>query len=107
VPAASFDTFEAAMRAELPELFAANPSLMFQLVTLVPPDALLRRGVPLSRGVQRQGEFIITLPAAYHFGFNAGFNVAEVGSVRACRVFCKLVSFQSSLVCVGRQLCAK
>ena len=78
VPQRGFDAFEKAMRTELPDLFAAVPNLMFQLVTLLPPHVLLRHNVPLTRAVHRQGEFIVTLPAAYHFGFNTGFNIAEV-----------------------------
>ena len=34
-------------------------------------------GVPIFRTDQHAGEFVITLPRAYHTGFNQGFNFAE------------------------------
>merc|ERR1712029_1027043 len=34
-------------------------------------------GIKFHRMVQFENEFVITLPAAYHMGFNTGFNVAE------------------------------
>lgn len=43
----------------------------------VPPWQLLEAGVPVSHAVQRPGEFIVTLPQAYHAGFSHGFNTAE------------------------------
>jgi len=38
---------------------------------------LLERNISISKMIQRQGEFIITFPKAYHAGFNVGFNFAE------------------------------
>jgi hypothetical protein len=77
VPRSSADSLEAAMRADAPELFDAQPDLLHQLVTLASPVALRLRGVPVYRQHQRAGEFIVTFPRAYHAGFNMGFNVAE------------------------------
>ena len=34
-------------------------------------------GVPVYRAIHEAGTFIFTSPAAYHTGFNTGFNVAE------------------------------
>jgi hypothetical protein len=35
------------------------------------------KSIPIRKIVQKQGEFIVTFPRGYHFGFNTGFNVAE------------------------------
>lgn len=41
------------------------------------PHRLKSEGVRVSACDQRAGEFVITLPRAYHAGFNHGFNVCE------------------------------
>ena len=44
-----------------------------------PPGlAAQKRGVPCCRVVHEPGSFVVTMPDAYHAGFNTGFNVAEV-----------------------------
>ena len=44
---------------------------------MIEPSIVLRAGIPLTRTVQRPGEFIINFPGAYHSGFNNGYNCAE------------------------------
>lgn len=66
------------MQDALPHLFEATPNLLHQLVTTVSPTELKKRGVPVFRLVHQPGTFVITMPDAYHAGFNCGFNVAEV-----------------------------
>ena len=44
---------------------------------MIEPSILLKANIPLTRTVQRPGEFIINFPAAYHSGFNNGYNCAE------------------------------
>jgi len=60
------------MRETVPELFEAQPDLLFQLVTLLSPGRLREAGVKVTKAHQRAGEFIITFPQAYHAGFNQG-----------------------------------
>jgi hypothetical protein len=44
---------------------------------LLSPEFLTGNSVPLSSLTQHAGEFVITFPRAYHFGFNLGLNCAE------------------------------
>ena len=77
MPASAAAALEAAVRDALPDLVDAAPNLLYQLVTMVSPAELIRRGVPVRRLVHRAGSFAITFPNAYHAGFNTGFNCAE------------------------------
>lgn len=69
--------FEAVIQELAPELFEEQPDLLLQLVTILSPARLVRHGVPVTRLTQHAGEFVVTFPAAYHAGFNLGFNCAE------------------------------
>ena len=77
IPGADAECFEQAMREAVPELFESQPDLLFQLVTLLPPDRLKKAGVNVYALDQRAGQFVITFPQAYHAGFNHGFNFNE------------------------------
>lgn len=77
VPGEDALKFEGAMREAIPELFEAQPDLLFQLVTLMPPEKLKKAGVRVYAIDQRAGQMVITFPQAYHAGFNHGFNVNE------------------------------
>ena len=77
IPGADAERFEAAMKEAVPELFETQPDLLFQLVTLLPPDKLKKAGVNVYALDQRAGQFVITFPQAYHAGFNHGFNFNE------------------------------
>lgn len=77
IPGAEAAAFEEAMRQAVPELFEGQPDLLFQLVTLMPPDQLRKAGVNVYAVDQRAGQFVLTFPQAYHAGFNHGFNVNE------------------------------
>ena len=77
IPGEDAERFEQAMREAVPELFESQPDLLFQLVTLLPPDQLKKAGVNVYALDQRAGQFVITFPQAYHAGFNHGFNFNE------------------------------
>jgi hypothetical protein len=72
IPGDDADKFEAAIKSEAPDLFEAQPDLLFQLVTLMNPQRLTDAGVRVYGCNQRAGEFVITFPKAYHAGFNHG-----------------------------------
>ncbi|KAJ7167585.1 jumonji superfamily protein [Mycena filopes] len=63
--------------AKAPDLFQAQPDLLFQLVTLMNPKRVTDAGVRVYACNQRAGEFVITCPKSYHAGFNHGFNFNE------------------------------
>ncbi|KAI8111962.1 hypothetical protein M9435_004459 [Picochlorum sp. BPE23] len=77
VPSDASREFEEAMQDALPHLFEASPSLLYQLVTQIHPRELIKRGVPVYRVVHPPRTFVVTMPNAYHSGFNTGFNCAE------------------------------
>ncbi|KAL7424409.1 hypothetical protein Q5752_000091 [Cryptotrichosporon argae] len=77
VPGNDAGKFEAAMKREAPELFEAQPSLLYQLVTMMNPGRLREEGVDVFACDQRPNEFVITFPKAYHCGFNHGINFNE------------------------------
>lgn len=77
IPGTDAERFEEAMKQAVPELFESQPDLLFQLVTLLPPDRLKKAGVNVYALDQRAGQFVVTFPQAYHAGFNHGFNFNE------------------------------
>lgn len=44
---------------------------------VIDPTVLRRHGIPVYKTVQDKGEFVITMPHGYHFGYNEAFNIAE------------------------------
>ncbi|KAL6864997.1 hypothetical protein ACP4OV_016148 [Aristida adscensionis] len=81
VPGVEAMKLEESMRKNLPKLFEEQPDLLHELVTQLSPSVLKSEGVPVYRVVQNPGEFVLTLPRAYHSGFNCGFNCAEAVNV--------------------------
>ncbi|KAJ7591453.1 jumonji superfamily protein [Mycena floridula] len=77
IPGDDAEKFEAAIKGEAPDLFEAQPDLLFQLVTLMNPKRLTDAGVRVNACNQRAGEFVITFPKSYHAGFNHGLNFNE------------------------------
>ncbi|CAN6333462.1 unnamed protein product [Urochloa humidicola] len=81
VPGGEAVKLEESMRKNLPKLFEEQPDLLHELVTQLSPSVLKSEGVSVYRAVQKPGEFVLTLPRAYHSGFNSGFNCAEAVNV--------------------------
>ncbi|KAJ7639289.1 jumonji superfamily protein [Roridomyces roridus] len=77
IPGSDAEKFETAIKCEAPDLFQAQPDLLFQLVTLMNPKRVTEAGVRVYACNQRAGEFVITCPKSYHAGFNHGFNFNE------------------------------
>lgn len=44
---------------------------------MIPPHLLAERGVPLTRVVQRPGEFIVVMPKAYSSSISTGYTQSE------------------------------
>lgn len=72
VPGQDTAKFEDTMRKAVPELFEQQPNLLFQLVTMLSPERLIKENVRVYAVDQRPGEFVVTFPKAYHSGFNHG-----------------------------------
>ena len=77
IPSNSARSFEDAMRKFMPDRFKQSPDLIFQLLTLLSPSYCMENGVKVNHTIQKEGEYIITFPNAYHGGFSHGLNCAE------------------------------
>jgi hypothetical protein len=80
-PGKARERMNTAMKQIIPDLMG-TPELPHNLVTMINPQTLVHKyAIPISRGTQNPGEFIITFPQAYHCGFNTGCNLAEAVNV--------------------------
>ena len=69
--------FEAYMQGKFPENYKRCKEFIRHKTTLVNPRILQQQGFKLTKGLHQQGEFMVSRAAAYHSGFNFGFNIAE------------------------------
>lgn len=44
---------------------------------MISPAYLLSQGIKIFKTLQRQGEYILAYPGAYHCGFSTGLNIGE------------------------------
>ena len=58
-------------------MYKECPEFLRHKTTLIEPKVLINNGIKMRKVVQREREFVISRAAAYHSGFNAGFNIAE------------------------------
>lgn len=77
IPSDHASHFEESMRNSAPDLFKRQPDLLHQLVTLISPSDLVKKGIPCYYADQCENEFVVTFPRVYHAGFNSGFNFNE------------------------------
>ncbi|GMI00657.1 hypothetical protein TrLO_g8491 [Triparma laevis f. longispina] len=69
--------YEALAASYFPEEANECPDFLRHKKYLLSPSILKNAGISVTRTIQRAGDAIITMPNAYHWGFNTGFNVAE------------------------------
>jgi jumonji domain-containing protein 2 len=77
VPPAAAGQFEALAARLFPDEHAKCAQFLRHKTFMFAPEVLAQHGVPYCCGAQQRGEFMITFPRAYHWGFNAGPNIAE------------------------------
>jgi DNA damage-responsive transcriptional repressor / [histone H3]-trimethyl-L-lysine36 demethylase len=65
------------MHEKYPDLSAKCPEFIRHKNTLVNPNVLLSKGIKMVKSIHQENEFMISRAAAYHSGFNFGFNIAE------------------------------
>ena len=69
--------FEAMAAKEFPELYGDCKGFMRHKDVMFSPSMLRTHNVPYVQAKQEPGEFMVLNSAAYHAGFNMGFNCAE------------------------------
>eukprot|EP00357_Protocruzia_adherens_P012089 CAMPEP_0115029436 /NCGR_PEP_ID=MMETSP0216-20121206/36998_1 /TAXON_ID=223996 /ORGANISM="Protocruzia adherens, Strain Boccale" /LENGTH=449 /DNA_ID=CAMNT_0002406017 /DNA_START=67 /DNA_END=1416 /DNA_ORIENTATION=- len=77
IPADESEKLEKFVARYYEDEFKQCKQFMRHKTTLVHPNTLKKHGITVHKVVQRQNEFVITFPAAYHAGFNFGSNIAE------------------------------
>lgn len=77
IPPSHRAKFEAAMRANFPLLHRECGAFLRHKDIMVSPSQLRTLNVHFTTAKQEAGEFIVLNAAAYHCGFNTGFNCAE------------------------------
>ena len=81
IPGSYREQFESALAQHLPDLNQGG-TLHHEMVTMINPLTIQQDfGIPVTRIVQNEGEFVITFPGAYHAGFNTGINLAEAVNI--------------------------
>lgn len=78
IPASQAHDFERVFCDEaFADLSGQDPELIYKKSCMVSPAFLAAHGVRPCRALQQAGQFVVTLPQAYHAGFSHGFTVAE------------------------------
>ena len=69
--------FEEFMKKAFPDNSKKCGEFIRHKTTLVQPKVLMENGIRVVKNVHNKNEFMISRAAAYHSGFNFGFNIAE------------------------------
>lgn len=77
IPEHERSKFEQFASSHFPELYKECKFFLRHKTTMISPTILKSANISVYTGIQRENEFIITFPGAYHAGFNHGFNCAE------------------------------
>lgn len=77
VPESDRLKFEEIVKEKLSDIMEKDPNLLHDIITMWSPTYLASKGVKVYKTLQRPGEFILTLPGAYHSGFSTGLNIGE------------------------------
>jgi hypothetical protein len=73
LPVDQTSKFEEFMKKNFPEAARECSEFLRHKTFMAFPPLLLNQGIKIHKAIQNPGEFIITLPSAYHAGFNSGY----------------------------------
>jgi [histone H3]-trimethyl-L-lysine9/36 demethylase len=79
--------FEQIATALYPEEAAECPNFLRHKNKVFSKKFLEDNGIRVHTVVQLPGEYVVTMPGAYHFGFNHGYNIAEATNFATPRWF--------------------
>ena len=99
------DKFEDFMDQVFPDNAKRCDEFIRHKTTLVQPRVLAEQGIRLVKGYHLENEFMVQRAAAYHSGFNFGFNIAEAVNfalkdwlrIGAHVNYCKCIDFSVSI----------
>jgi|EP01047_Picozoa_sp_COSAG01_P035568 hypothetical protein len=74
---ANAQRIESLAEGQYPQLYRDCHEFLRHKNTMIAPTVLMRESIPVSHTVQEAGQYVITFPHGYHWGFNQGFNCAE------------------------------
>jgi len=64
-------------KSRFPDAAHQCPNFLQHKMSVISPEILRAHGFHVTECIQEAGDIMLTFPAAYHCGFNHGFNVAE------------------------------
>lgn len=77
IPPKYAQDFEKVMKENFPKEFEACEGILQHKYFFFNPKFLIKHNLPYARIVQKANEVVVLSPHTYHFGFNAGPNLAE------------------------------